>query len=160
MQERMRGWRRVWKNMLSDWSMLTREIWILNYDWMTSFPSHSKFKKPKHFDSPHPFLHSKKLLTAVSIDLASAKNCISFWYTMFRTSLLCYLWSELTEIWFFFKAYNIFNKKTCKSKFWISTPNKAPFRRSCHIYTFTPLWLDITQWNYCTVYSKIIIILY
>jgi hypothetical protein len=32
------------------------------------------------------------------------------WYTMFRMSLLCYLLSELTEIRFFFKAYNIFSE--------------------------------------------------
>jgi hypothetical protein len=54
-----------------------------------------------------------------------------------------YAWGSM-EI-FLGTLYNIFNKKTCKSKFRISTPNKAPFRRSCHIYTFTPLWLDITQ---------------
>ena len=31
-------------------------------------------------------------------------------YTIFRTSILCYLWSELTEIRFFVKlGYNIFN---------------------------------------------------
>jgi hypothetical protein len=45
MQERMRGWRQVWENLLSDWSMLTWEFWILNYDWLTSISSHNNFKK-------------------------------------------------------------------------------------------------------------------
>ena len=46
---------------------------------------------------------------------------------MFRTSLLCYLWSELTEIRFFLKLIMYFNKKTCKSEFRIFTPIRSLF---------------------------------
>jgi hypothetical protein len=63
------------------------------------------------------------------------------WYTMFRTSLLCYLWSELTEIRFFLKLIMYFNKKTCKSEYFIlvkafeniAEPRGKPF--SLYIHT-------------------------